>query len=240
MTSGPMSSLQIANGLEERLRIAIIEDNLAVAKGIAFVLRDAGHAVDLLHNGAEADLFLRDNGAEVIVLDINLPGMSGLDVLRALRSRGDTRPVLLLTARSETGQRIEGLDSGADDYLVKPFEMEELSARIRALARRKGEITSQDRAIGALNFDSVSRQLRGPDGILDLPRRELAVFEALLKAQGRTVSKQTLLDSVYGTGTDIDEQVVEVYTSRLRKRLKPFGIEIRVRRGLGYAMQAGT
>jgi len=222
------------------LRIAIIEDNLSVAKGIAFVLRDAGHAVDLLHDGAEADLFLRDDGAEVVVLDINLPGMSGLEVLCALRARGDTRPVLLLTARAETGQRIEGLDAGADDYLVKPFEMEELAARIRALARRKGEIASRIRTIGGLQFDSAARQLSGPGGVLDLPRRELAVFEALLNAGGRTVSKQALLDSVYGTGADIDEQVVEVYASRLRKRLKTFGIEIRVRRGLGYSMQAGA
>lgn len=222
------------------MRIAIIEDNLSVAKGIAFVLRDAGHAVDLLHDGAEADLFLHGDGAEVVVLDINLPGMSGLEVLRALRSRGDTRPVLLLTARAETGQRIEGLDAGADDYLVKPFEMEELAARIRALARRKGEIASRIRSIGGLQFDSAARQLSGPDGVLDLPRRELAVFEALLNAEGRTVSKQALLDSVYGTGADIDEQVVEVYTSRLRKRLKTFGIEIKVRRGLGYSMQAGA
>lgn len=222
------------------MRIAIIEDNLSVAKGIAFVLRDAGHAVDLLHDGAEADLFLRDDGAEVVVLDINLPGMSGLEVLCALRARGDTRPVLLLTARAETGQRIEGLDAGADDYLVKPFEMEELAARIRALARRKGEIASRIRTIGGLQFDSAARQLSGPGGVLDLPRRELAVFEALLNAGGRTVSKQALLDSVYGTGADIDEQVVEVYASRLRKRLKTFGIEIRVRRGLGYSMQAGA
>lgn len=220
------------------MRIAVIEDNESVAKGIAYVLRDTGHAVDLVHDGAEADLFLRDDGADLIILDINLPGLDGLEVLRALRARRDTRPVLLLTARDSTEERIRGLDAGADDYLVKPFEMAELEARVRALARRKHVPVVEPMRIGPLGFDLNSRQLTGPDGVIEMPRRELSVFEAMILSGGRVVSKSRLLDSVYGLGADVEDQVVEVHVSRLRKRLKPYGVEIRVQRGIGYQMTA--
>jgi len=220
------------------MRIVVVEDNRNVAKGIAYVLRDAGHAVDLIHDGDEADMFLRDDGADILILDIDLPGRDGFSVLRGLRQRGDMRPVLMLTAKSDMSDKIAGLDAGADDYIAKPFEMAELAARIRALSRRAQTADLREVRIGNLAFDAVARQVFGPRGTLDLPRREVAVFEALLAAQGRTVSKQVLLDSVYGTGTAVDEQVVEVYVSRLRKRIQEFGVEIRVQRGLGYIMQA--
>ena len=214
----------------------MVEDNIAVAKGVAYRLRDEGHAVDLLHDGAEAVDFLRDDSADLIILDIKLPGLSGMDVLAELRARGDHRPVLMLTAQSDTRDRIDGLDAGADDYLVKPFEMEELSARVRALGRRNAGRDRAEKSIGPLRFDDTARMILGPDGPLAVPRREVTLFETLLAANGRTVSKQTLLDHLYGTGTDVDEPVVEVYVSRLRKRLKPFEIEIKVQRGLGYAL----
>lgn len=219
------------------MRIALIEDNESLAKGISYVLKDAGHAVDIIDNGSAADDFLQSDGNDLIVLDINLPGMGGIDVLKRLRGRGDHRPVLLLTAKSSTKDRITGLDSGADDYLVKPFEMEELTARIRALARRRDMPIIETTQIGQLSYDPSARQLSGPNGDLDLPRRELSAFETMFAAKGRTVSKAQLLDQIYGTGTDVEEKVVEVYMSRLRKRLAPFGVEIRVRRGLGYTMQ---
>lgn len=222
------------------MRIVVIEDNISVAKGICYHLQDAGHAVDMLHDGAQADVFLRDDGADMIVLDINLPGKDGLSILRDLRDRGDQRPVLMLTAQAETADKIAGLDAGADDYLVKPFEMAEFSARIRALSRRVADKTTANRAIGSLQFDLTSRMVNSPDGPLDIPRREVAVFERLLMAEGRLVSKQGLLDSLYGTGADMDEPVVEVYVSRLRKRLLPHGIAITVKRGMGYQMQVST
>ncbi|NNE87101.1 MAG: response regulator transcription factor [Silicimonas sp.] len=222
------------------MRIVIVEDNESVAKGIAYVLQDTGHAVDLIHDGAAADAFLQNDGADLVVLDINLPGMSGIDVLQNMRRRGDRRPVLLLTARSSTDERIAGLDAGADDYLVKPFEMPELEARIRALARRRATPVVDSISLGALTFDPERRQLSGPDGDIDVPRREMSVLETLTAAQGRTVSKAHLLDSVYGTGTDVEESVVEVYVSRLRKRLKPYGVGIKVQRGLGYQLQVGA
>ncbi len=219
------------------MHIVIVEDNISVAKGVAYRLRDEGHAVDLLHDGAEADLFLRDDGADLVILDIKLPGLGGIEILKAMRGRGDDRPVLMLTAQSEISDRITGLDSGADDYLIKPFEMAELSARIRALSRRRDRPVEADHRIAELSFDAASRMIIGPYGPLTIPRREVALFETLLLAKGRTVSKQYLLDNLYGTGSDVDEPVVQVYVSRLRKRLKPFGIEIRVQRGLGYLMQ---
>lgn len=220
------------------MRITVIEDNEGVAKGIAYVLRDQGHAVDIIHDGDEADQFLRqDTSSDVIVLDVNLPGINGIDLLKALRNRGDARPVILLTARSETSDRVAGLDAGADDYLVKPFEMAELEARIRALSRRQAAPLETVRQIGALIWDPSARKITVADEPLDIPRRELALFEALAQAQGRTLAKDVLLDKLYGIGTDVEESVVEVYVSRLRKRLKPHGLTIRVKRGLGYELE---
>lgn len=220
------------------MRIVVIEDNISVAKGICYHLQDAGHAVDMVHDGVQADGFLRDDGADMIVLDINLPGMDGLSILRAMRDRGDQRPVLMLTAQADTCDKVEGLDAGADDYLVKPFEMAEFGARIRALSRRVTDQSTPHRNVGRLYFDVAARMVSSPDGPVEIPRREVAVFERLLMAEGRIVSKQGLLDSLYGTGADMDESVVEVYVSRLRKRLQPYGIAITVKRGMGYQMQA--
>ncbi len=219
------------------MRITVIEDNESVAKGIAYVLRDAGHGVDLLHDGAEADVFLQRETSDLIVLDINLPGMDGIALLKAMRRRDDQRPVILLTANSETDDRVRGLDAGADDYLVKPFDMAELEARIRALTRRQPSREKAVQSLGGLLWDQTARTLMADGAPLDLPRRELALFEALANAIGRSITKSVLLDHLYGTGSDVEESVVEVYVSRLRKRLKPYGVSIRVRRGLGYEME---
>jgi DNA-binding response OmpR family regulator len=218
------------------MRIVIVEDNESVAKGIAYVLRDAGHAVDLIHDGLQADVHLQGDGADLLILDVNLPGMDGIEILRNLRRRRDNRPVLLLTARGGTSERIAGLDAGADDYLVKPFDMAELEARVRALARRRDIPVVAPMDIGPLSFDLQSRQVSHGADALDVPRRELSVFEAMVLSQGRIVSKSQLLDAVYGVGSDVEEQVVEVYVSRLRKRLKPYGVEIKMQRGLGYQL----
>ena len=218
------------------MRIALIEDNKGLARGIAYRLNDLGHSVDVLGDGLEAETHLRDDGAEMIILDINLPRLDGLSVLRGLRERGDDRPVLLLTARSETVDRVRGLDAGADDYLVKPFEMDELEARLRALARHQAKPFRREQRFAALAFDLDTREVTVGQTALPLPRREVALVEALIAAQGRTVSKADLLEHVYGIGTDVEEGAVEAHLSRLRKRLKPHGIGIRVQRGLGYAL----
>jgi two-component system OmpR family response regulator len=166
--------------------------------------------------------------------------MDGIDVLRALRRRGDGTPVILLTARSETSERVAGLDAGADDYLTKPFEMDELEARLRAMARRKNlEFAAKDR-LGPLVFDRSARQLLKDDMPLDVPRKEIATLECLLERRGRIVSKAQLITHVYGTGSDAEESMIEPHVSRLRKRLEPFGLKIKTARGLGYMLEIGT
>lgn len=218
------------------MRIALIEDNIDLARGIAHSLRDAGHAVDHIDDGAAAQSYLEREGADAIIMDINLPGKSGLEVLRSLRQRKDPTPVLLLTARSETTDRVAGLDAGADDYLVKPFEMAELQARLRALLRRRRSEMVQTEQIGPLSFHRSDRQFTADGQALDLPRKELAALECLLQRRGRLTPKAALLDHVYGIGASIDDRAVEVLISRLRKRLRRHGIEIRTARGLGYML----
>jgi two-component system, OmpR family, response regulator TctD len=224
------------HGKRNKMRIALIEDNVSLAKGIAYQLQDAGHSVDVLHHGDDADVFLKQEEGDLVILDINLPGKSGLDLLSSLRDRSDPRPVILLTARSETQDRVLGLDAGADDYLVKPFEMEELAARIRALSRRKGTAPVQTIEVGPLNLDIGTLQLQEDGVALDFPRRELALLAALAQAHGRAVSKASLLDQLYGAGSETDDKVIEVYVSRLRKRLAPYAIQIQVHRGIGYSL----
>ncbi|MEL7139077.1 MAG: response regulator transcription factor [Pseudomonadota bacterium] len=219
------------------MRITLVEDNEALRKGITYRLRDSGHAVDALADGDEAEAFLTRESSDLVILDINLPGRSGLDILRGLRAASDARPVILLTARSRTADRVIGLDAGADDYLVKPFEMDELMARVRAVARRRATAPRATLALGALRLDPGALVLSDGESPLDLPRREIAVLAALADAEGRPVSKETILDQVYGAGAEIDAKAVEVYVSRLRKRLAPFGVTIRVERGIGYALE---
>lgn len=220
------------------MRIVIVEDNEALANAIAYRLRDRGHAADILLDGTEADAFLNRESADLVVLDINLPGQSGLQILQGMRSRGDGAPVLLLTARSETSDRVLGLDMGADDYLVKPFDMDELEARIRALSRRKQLDYGNRERIGRIDFDRTARQVKADGQPLDLPRRELAVLECLLDRRGRIVSKAQLMDHVYGIGADVEETTIEPHVSRLRKRLAGHGVSIRTARGLGYMIEA--
>jgi DNA-binding response OmpR family regulator len=218
------------------MRIVLVEDHDGVSKGIAYRMQDLGHSVDVIADGLAADHHLRSSGGDLVILDINLPGMDGLSILRAMRQRGDERPVLLLTARAETHDRVRGLDAGADDYLVKPFEMDELEARVRALARRQPRPLRRKIVMGRLALDLDAREVTADGAPLGLPRREVSLLEMLIAAQGRTVSKNDLIDHIYGTGADIEEGAIEVHISRLRKRLREHGLTIRVARGLGYAL----
>lgn len=222
------------------MRIAIIEDNAALASAIAARLQDRGHSVDVLHDGDAAADFLARDGADLVVLDINLPGQDGLSVLRGLRAAGDGTPVILLTARSEIEQRVAGLDAGADDYLTKPFEMDELEARLRALSRRKDLVFAAQDRLGQLVFDRTSRQLMDGERPLDVPRREIATLECLIERRGRIVSKAQLTAHVYGTGADVDDSAIEPHVSRLRRRIEPFGVRIKTARGLGYMLEVDS
>ena len=219
------------------MRIVIVEDNETLANAVAYRLRDRGHAAEVLTDGDEANLYLAQEGADLVVLDINLPGQSGLEILKSLRNRGDGVPVILLTARAETSDRVSGLDMGADDYLVKPFEMDELEARIRALSRRKDLDYGAKESIGGLEFDRAARQVSVQGEVMDIPRREIAVLECLLERRGRIVPKGQLTDYVYGVGADVEASAVEPHVSRLRKRLQDLGIRIKTARGLGYLLE---
>lgn len=221
------------------MRIVLIEDNQILARAVSQALRQEGHSVDWLADGADGAGFLAGEGADLAIVDINLPRMSGLEVIRGLVAAGIDIPVLVLTARDGLGDRIAGLDAGADDYLTKPFEMAELCARVRALGRRRGKRSQAVETYGALTFDRLGQRLSGPEGALDLTRREMALWEALFDNAERVVSKSLLGDSIYGTGADVDLNAVELLVSRLRRKIDHYGVTIRTIRGLGYMLQPG-
>lgn len=221
------------------MRVILIEDNLDLAKGIANALKDQGHAVDHIDDGLDADAFLSTlsrQTTDVAIIDLNLPRLSGIDIIRRLRARGDTTPVLILTARGKTSERVQGLDAGADDYLVKPFDMEELIARLRALSRRRPQVAPAQETIGQLVYDRQKRIVSLVGQSLDLPRRELALFELLLDKRGRLIEKDRIADALYGTGAPVDPNAVELLVSRLRRKIDGSGVVIRTARGLGYML----
>ncbi|MEP1442384.1 MAG: response regulator transcription factor [Hyphomicrobiales bacterium] len=219
------------------MRIVIVEDNKPLADGLAKAFQADGHGVDCLHDGEDASRFLRSETPDLIILDINLPGQSGLDVLKSLRSRKQQTPVLLLTARDAIDDKIAGLDLGADDYLTKPFDLAELKARARALLRRSEKLMAATVSIGKLELDLTSLQLRFNGEDLQLPRREYALAETLIQNKGRILSKPQILEHLYGVGAAVDETTVELYIHRLRKRIVGSGIEIKTVRGLGYCLR---
>ncbi|MEM8540892.1 MAG: response regulator transcription factor [Pseudomonadota bacterium] len=220
------------------MRIAVVEDNKPLALGIAKAFEAEGHGVDLLHEGASAVDFLNTENHDLIILDVNLPGRSGLEVLSDLRETATQTPIMMLTARDELGDKVEGLDRGADDYLTKPFELAELMARARALLRRAGKDIMPKIQLGKIEFDPAAKQILLGDELIDLPRREYALFEVLINSKGGVVSKAQILDHLYGTGADVEDSAVELYVHRLRKKLTNSGTEIKTVRGLGYCFRA--
>ncbi len=218
------------------MRIVLVEDNHSLAEGIENALKDQGHAVDRLADGIDGDEFLRHEACDVAIIDINLPRLSGLDIVRRLRGRHDSTPVLLLTARGKTSERVAGLDAGADDYLVKPFAMDELIARLRALSRRRPQVAPQREEIGELVYDRDRREVTQGPQPLDLPRRELALFEVLLDHRGRLIDKDSIATALYGAGAEVEPNAVELLVSRLRRKLEGSGVTIRNARGLGYML----
>lgn len=220
------------------MHIVLVEDNEMLASGIKKVLSDEGHAVDHIANGAEADEFLASEKADLAIVDVRLPGMSGIEIVKSIRARGDSMPVLVLTAMGELSDKVEGLDAGADDYIVKPVEMDEIKARVRALARRHAALTPNEEQIGALTYDHGARRLSLGDEVIDLARREIALFEFLLQTKGRVASKSAIISALYGVGADVEENAVETQISRLRRKLRGGGVEVKTLRGLGYMLIA--
>jgi two-component system response regulator TctD len=218
-------------------RILLIEDDAALSRGLVAALVAEGYSVDPASDGASALMMAADEPYAIITLDIGLPDMSGFEVLKALRTMGCHAPVLILTARDGLDDRVHGLDLGADDYLLKPFEPRELAARIRALLRRPQVDPAPVIRIGALEFDRSHHVARVGDRNLDLRRREWVVLERLVSRVGQVVSKDRLASEVFGYDEPVAPNAIEVYIARLRKKLEPDGPAIRTLRGLGYLME---
>jgi two-component system OmpR family response regulator len=218
------------------MRILLAEDDRIIADGLGRSLRQAGYAVDWVANGADADNALSTGTYDLVILDLGLPRLPGLDVLRRLRARKSNVPVLILTALDGTTDRVKGLDLGADDYMAKPFELAELEARVRALTRRSTG-TSPMIECGALAFDQTDRCALLNGEMLDLSARELGLLEILMSRSGRLVSKDQLVDHLCGWGEEVSHNAIEVYVHRLRKKLESSGVNITTVRGLGYCFE---
>jgi two-component system OmpR family response regulator len=220
------------------MRLLLVEDDLELADGLEHALAQSGYAVDTVGSGGEALAACATANYQLMLLDLGLPDFDGLEVLRRLRREGITMPVLILTARDDLKQRVLGLDAGADDYLSKPFEVAEVEARIRALLRR-GDPAGTTLNFGAVAFESAARRVTVRGVELELTARELAVFELLLRKAGRIVSKKHLFDSLYNWDHDANLSNVEVFVSRLRRKLEHSGADvgIRVFRGMGYRLE---
>ena len=219
------------------MHILIVEDDEILADSLTRAMRAAGYAVDLSGDGEHALTMLLDGCYDLVILDLNLPRMNGLDILRQLRAEKRAMPVIILTARDTVQDRVRGLDLGADDYLTKPFSLSELEARVRALLRRGQSGGAALIHCGCLEFDSVGRCVSLNGASLDLSARELAVLETLLFRQGKVVSKEHLIESLCGWGEEVSSNAIEVYIHRLRKKLESGGIDIRTLRGLGYMLE---
>jgi len=219
------------------MRILVVEDDTVLAAALTRALNQAAYAVDLVEDGEEANQALSGNGDyDLVVLDIALPKVDGLAVLRRLRDRKSHVPVLILTARDTLEDRVAGLDLGADDYMTKPFDLREFEARVRALIRRGHSLSSNTLSHGRLRFDTAARRLFYDDKPIELPLRELGMIELLMLRQGRVVSKEHMVDHLFGWDDDVSSNAIEVYVHRVRKKLEPLGIDIRTVRGMGYLL----
>ena len=218
------------------MRILLVEDDAVLGRVMLRSLGDAGHRVDLATTLDEARHFWRVQPFDAVLLDLNLPGGSGLTVLREARARQDRTPTLVLTARNRTEERIAGLDAGADDYLSKPFELAEVEARLRALVRRS-QGTDDRVEVGAPLFDRTARRLFLHGEPLDLPAREFEVLWELLTPPGRVVSKNSLSDKLSSFDEALGANALEAFISRLRRKLAGSGAGIRTLRGLGYVLE---
>ena len=216
------------------MRILLVEDDPQLGDGLMVGLRQAGFAVDWVRDGAAADHALHSEEFDLLVLDLGLPRLSGMDVLRRLRSRGQNLPVLILTARDATGDKVAGLDAGADDYLVKPIDLDELTARIRALTRRAAGRAAPVLLHGAIVLDPAARSVTLEGQPVELSAREFAVLQVLLENVGRVLTRSQIEQSIYGWRDEPDSNALEVHIHHLRKKL---GSDlIRTLRGVGYSV----
>ncbi len=214
------------------MRVLVIEDDPMIGRAVVAGLHDGGYTVDWVCDGADAELALANEVYDLALLDLGLPRRDGLEILKGLRRAGRALPVVIITARDAVADRVTGLDNGADDYLVKPFDLDELLARARAVIRRREGRPSPEMSYGALTIDPVKRIVTFRGVRVDLSPREFAVLEALMKEPGAVVSREKLEDAVYGWGEEVGSNSIEVHLHHLRRKLKPQ--LIRNVRGVGY------
>ncbi|MFX1765211.1 response regulator [Paraburkholderia sp. A1RI-2L] len=219
------------------MKLLLIEDNPTLAHWLVKTLVEQGFACDAVQDGDAADSLLRTNAYDVVLLDLNLPKLSGKNVLRRLRQRGDATPVMVLTASGSIDEKVELLGSGADDYLVKPFEVRELVARVKVLIRRQTPARANEVSCGDLVFDINTGRFTLDGAPLNVTPRERTVLEALMLRLNKTVSKSALADAIFTLADDPSEDAIEIYVSRLRKKLEGSSATIVTLRGLGYLLR---
>ncbi|MGG7517844.1 response regulator [Allorhizobium undicola] len=220
------------------MRLLIVEDNPDLAGWLGRALTQARYTVDVAHDGEEAEEMLAVADYAAMVLDLSLPKIDGMTLLRNIRRAGNKTPVIILTANASLDGRVAGLDAGADDYLAKPFELPELEARLRALIRRGHDLANPEISVGDLTLHSSTRQFYLGGTLLALTPREHSVLEFLILRSGTPVSKSALLQSVFGFDADVDPSTIELYVHRLRKKIEGASVEIATLRGLGYLLRA--
>ncbi len=214
------------------MRLLLVEDDPLIGDGLQAGLSQLGYTVDWLKDGPSAAMALASDSFDLVVLDLGLPGRDGMSVLDEFRRSGGTSPVLILTARDAVEDRIAGLDAGADDYLVKPFSLDELAARLRAIGRRQGGRASPELVHGEISLDPATRKVTRAGEAVELTAREFAILELLLSRPGEAFSRDRLEEALYGWDEGVESNALEVYIHHLRKKL---GKElIRTLRGVGY------
>ncbi|SEO24963.1 two-component system, OmpR family, response regulator [Gemmobacter aquatilis] len=219
------------------MRLLVVEDDLPLAEALVTLLTSSGYAVDCVHDGASAEALVAAEQFDLVILDLNLPEMDGLSVLRAMRARANQAAVMILTARGAAEDRVRGLDLGADDYIAKPFDVREFEARVRSILRRHAGLRSATVTLGALSLDLTARQFVLAGQPLDLPPRERALLELLLTRSGKVVTKEAIVQSLTSLDDMLSDNAIEQYVSRLRRRIAPCGLSLRTVRGIGYLLE---
>lgn len=219
------------------MRILLVEDDALLADGLARALQRSGYQVEIAGDGLLADRWLSNSEFDLTILDLGLPGLDGSRVLQRLRERRQKTPVLVMSARQATEERVRLLDLGADDYLVKPVELSELEARVRALIRRGQGSAQPEIRLGRLRLDTVGKRAWLDGKALDLTAREWAATEFLASRANRIISKEQFSEALYGWDEEITPNAIEKFISRLRNKLEPAGVTIRTVRGLGYYLE---
>ena len=220
------------------MRILLAEDEKELSRALEVIIKHNKYAIDIVDNGQDALDYIMSGIYDVVILDLMLPVMDGITVLKAVRSRGNMVPVLIITAKSEVDDRVLGLDAGADDYLTKPFDAKELLARVRALSRRKGNLAPVVSSVGNLTLNYETYELSTPKGSLKLANKEFQVMEVFMNNPRVVISFERFLEKIWGFEADKEPNVVWVYVSYLRRKLAKLGadVEIRATRNIGYAL----